>query len=101
MQKLKGGKMKNIVRNRIKCSKCNDVIESRHQHDFKWCKCKTVFVDGGNAYWRCGGDLSCIIRIYDDENEEYLLNIEGEKVKDPDSEPIDINDLLFYNIRSN
>ena len=96
MQKLKGGKM----RNRIKCTKCGEIIESFHQHDFKWCKCRTVFVDGGAAYWRCGGNLECIIRIYDDGSEEFLVIEAKEDVK-TDSDPIDINDLLFYNVRSN
>lgn len=43
-----------ILHNRIKCNKCGDVIESYDVHDFKWCKCKTVFVDGGHEYLRRG-----------------------------------------------
>jgi hypothetical protein len=49
-----------IERNRIQCLKCLDVIESTHVHDFKWCKCKSVFVDGGKDYLRRGGDLKDI-----------------------------------------
>jgi len=45
---------------KIRCKKCGDVIESKHRHDFVWCKCKTVFVDGGNDYLRCGGDFEYI-----------------------------------------
>lgn len=38
--------MKNkILINKIKCLKCGDIIVSTHRHDFKWCKCKSVFVD--------------------------------------------------------
>ena len=42
------------MRNRIKCLKCNDIIESKSRHDFVWCKCKSVAVDGGsgNGYMR-------------------------------------------------
>jgi hypothetical protein len=42
------------MRNRIKCRKCNDIIESKSCHDFVWCKCKSVAVDGGsgNGYMR-------------------------------------------------
>jgi hypothetical protein len=42
------------MRNRIKCRKCGDIIESKSRHDFVWCKCKSVAVDGGsgNGYMR-------------------------------------------------
>lgn len=39
-----------IKRNAIKCNHCGDVIESTHVHDFKWCSCETVAVDGGREY---------------------------------------------------
>lgn len=40
-------------RNRVKCKRCGDVIESLHQHDFKTCKCGSVSIDGGwNKHWR-------------------------------------------------
>jgi hypothetical protein len=42
--------MKKLKRNAIKCNHCGDVIESTHIHDFKWCSCKTVAVDGGKQY---------------------------------------------------
>lgn len=41
-----------MKRNRIQCNKCKDIIESKYTHDFKWCKCGAVAVDGGNSYWR-------------------------------------------------
>lgn len=43
-------KINRIRTNRIKCKKCGDIIESYHVHDFKWCSCKTVAVDGGREY---------------------------------------------------
>lgn len=45
-----------IKHNRIKCLKCGDVIESFHGHDFKYCKCKSVAVDGGKNYLRRLGE---------------------------------------------
>lgn len=39
-----------IVTNKVKCDLCGDVIESTHRHDFKWCSCKNVAVDGGKDY---------------------------------------------------
>jgi len=51
------------IRNRLRCKKCGDIIESTFRHDFKWCKCHTVFVDGGHDYCRRGGDLTQIEEI--------------------------------------
>ena len=41
-----------ILSNKIKCNFCGDVIESKHVHDFKTCKCGRVSVDGGHEYMR-------------------------------------------------
>ena len=41
-----------IKANKIKCKKCNDIIESTHRYDFKFCKCGRVAVDGGHDYLR-------------------------------------------------
>ena len=44
-----------IIHNRIRCKKCGEVIESFTVHDFKWCSCGAVAVDGGKDYLRrCG-----------------------------------------------
>lgn len=42
--------MTKIVVNKIKCNHCGDEIESKSVHDFVWCKCGTVAVDGGKEY---------------------------------------------------
>jgi len=44
-----------IVRNSAKCRKCGDEIESRSVHDFVYCSCGAIFVDGGREYLRRGG----------------------------------------------
>jgi len=49
--------MVKILVNRIKCNKCGEIIESTHRHDFKFCKCGAVAVDGGNDYLRRSGNL--------------------------------------------
>ncbi len=36
--------------NAVQCLLCFDVIESEHIHDFKWCQCGNVAVDGGPFY---------------------------------------------------
>lgn len=35
---------------RIQCGLCGDIIKSRYRHDFKYCKCGNLSVDGGNNY---------------------------------------------------
>ena len=44
-----------IIKNIIKCNKCGDIIESKTVHDFRFCSCGSVAVDGGTNYLRrCG-----------------------------------------------
>ena len=43
-----------MKKNKAKCKKCGDIIESVHRHDFKRCKCGNIFVDGGHDYQRIG-----------------------------------------------
>ena len=45
----------------IKCRKCLETIESKHRHDFKYCSCRAVGIDGGIAAGnRILGNLSDI-----------------------------------------
>lgn len=39
-----------IIRNRIKCKHCGDIIESISVHDFKFCSCGKAAVVGGKCY---------------------------------------------------
>jgi hypothetical protein len=43
-------KINKIIKNAARCTYCGDIIESTHTHDFKWCSCKTIAVDGGHSY---------------------------------------------------
>ncbi len=63
-----------IIKNCIKCKSCGDVIESESRHDFKYCSCKRVFVDGGQDYLRRG---------FTDSQEDYeeLSIIESDEKK--------------------
>jgi len=45
-----------ILRNAVKCTNCDTVIESKHRHDFVWCNCREIFTDGGTDYLRRGGN---------------------------------------------
>lgn len=71
-----------IVLNGLVCLKCSDVIFSTHRHDFKYCSCKAVAVDGGNDYLRrVGADVdyqeACAYDPKDDKGGEcngmYLI----------------------------
>lgn len=44
-----------IVQNAVICNKCDDLIISKHRHNFVECKCGNIFVDGGQEYLRRGG----------------------------------------------
>jgi hypothetical protein len=46
--------MQKIIENKIRCNHCNDIIESKNRHDFKFCSCKCCYVDGGHDYLRRG-----------------------------------------------
>ena len=54
---------------RVECLKCGDIIRSYYTHDFKYCKCKAVFVDGGDTYLRIGGEFSDY-RVLDNPDEK-------------------------------
>lgn len=74
----RGDYMKIIKRNAAKCNKCGDIIESTHRHDFKWCSCRTVAVDGGLEYikrcFKSEGDYTDLSEtIYDDIKKIYCI----------------------------
>lgn len=60
-----------IIVNKIKCQKCGEIIESKSVHDFKFCQCGAVAVDGGHEYLRrCGNreDWEEQSEVADDRN---------------------------------
>jgi len=48
---------KSPLRNRAKCRKCGDIVESKFRHDFQRCKCGAIAVDGGKDYQRGVGNF--------------------------------------------
>ena len=42
------------ITNKLRCKKCNDIIESKNNHDMVYCQCGAIYVDGGNEYQRYG-----------------------------------------------
>lgn len=65
--------MRKIKSNKIRCRKCGEIIESVSVHDFKFCKCGAVAVDGGHEYLRRCGSL---------ENFEELSEYESDATED-------------------
>lgn len=39
---------------KYKCVVCNDIIHSKHRHDYVVCSCGEVSIDGGSDYVRVG-----------------------------------------------
>lgn len=66
--------MHKIITNKIRCKTCNDVIESKSVHDFKFCSCHSVAVDGGHQYLRRCGNFGSWeeLSIIEDENGNHI-----------------------------
>ena len=62
--------MKKLVKNKIRCKHCGDVIESKSIHDWVQCSCEACFVDGGLTYLRRG------FRVSPEEDYEELSEYE-------------------------
>ncbi len=41
----------------LQCWDCGDTIFSRALHDFRYCTCQAIFIDGGFEYRRMGGEI--------------------------------------------
>ena len=52
-----------ILINKAKCKNCEDIIESKHRHDFVSCSCGKIAVDGGKDYLRRMGNKEDIIEM--------------------------------------
>ena len=67
-----------IIRNRIRCKKCGDIIESYYCHDYKECSCGSCAVDGGHQYLR-----RCFVEIdgFEELSEVRVISEEESKLK--------------------
>lgn len=67
--------MSRYLCNKIRCPVCEEVIQSYHIHDFKFCKCGSVAIDGGNEYLRRVSEVVWEeLSVLDDENHETRRN---------------------------
>ena len=55
--------------NKARCRKCRQIIESKHVHDFVYCKCQSIAVDGGKDYLKRMGDRSSIEELSEYESD--------------------------------
>ena len=70
------------MRNRAKCKKCKQIIESFHRFDYITCECGEISVDGGADSFKCSArNWDNFIRVGDDDS-EVVVKIEDEKCKD-------------------
>lgn len=61
--------------NKAQCKLCGDIIESKSGHDFKWCKCGEIAVDGGKNYIRrAANNLDNIIELSETYEEEVEID---------------------------
>lgn len=64
------------TRHALYCKNCKDTIESKSQHDFKYCSCGKVGIDGGiSAGNRILGHLSDM-----EERSMYCTIVEKKKI---------------------
>lgn len=65
--------MRKLIKNMIKCKYCGDVLQSFYVHDFKWCSCGRVSIDGGLDYpRRCAVSLDDFIELAEWEDVDDL-----------------------------
>lgn len=74
------------MKNRAKCKLCNDVIESFHDQDYVFCKCREISVFDGNALRCTANNWSNFLRV-DDHGNEIVVTI---KEMSKDVKPLDM-----------
>ena len=57
---------------KIRCLKCNDIIESMRLHDCRDCKCGICHIDGETQYTRIGWNQKFINLVYEGGIEKNL-----------------------------
>jgi len=86
------------MRNRAKCKKCSDIIESFFNGDHVSCKCGSIDVYGGESMKCAAIDWKDFIRV-DDEGNEIITTIKNEEridICESNTQPsrVDLIDML-------
>jgi len=70
-------KKRKIKVNKAQCLICGDILESKHRHDFKTCKCGNLSVDGGKDYLRRAAkdpfQVKDLSEMEDEDEEETIM----------------------------
>lgn len=66
-----------ILVNRAKCTKCNDILNSRYRNHCVSCSCGSIYVDGGLDYLKRGGELCAFeeMAVYSDVPFEEIRKV--------------------------
>ena len=67
---MKDSPKRKLIKNAAQCLSCNDIIESKHRHDFVCCKCGELCVDGGLDYLRRVGNINMMKDLSEYEEQE-------------------------------
>jgi len=67
---VKDSPKRKLIKNAAQCLSCNDIIESKHRHDFVSCKCGELCVDGGLDYLRRVGNINMCKDLSEYEEQE-------------------------------
>jgi len=73
-----------IIRNRIRCRRCGDIIESTYTHEFVRCSCGAVAVDGGREYLRRLGEIEDMEELSECSNESVNKETAHSRAQDND-----------------
>ena len=77
---------------KAKCLKCNDVIESKHRHDFVKCGCGEIFLDGGDEYIRAGANDLSNLWVYSDGG--FYPTLDRDEALQKLIEEVEIDDMF-------
>ena len=91
---------KKLIKNAFKCLYCNDIIESKHQHHFRSCKCGKMSIDCGTSYIRLIGDLD----MMQDMCERIEVWEDGDKIRcidDSEQNTLKLNEVYTVDTSMN
>lgn len=72
------------MKNRAKCLKCKDVLESFHAYDYVECSCGEIGISGGTtSYEVFYKDLTNFARVNEKDEEVVVSEREKEEAKSP------------------
>jgi len=73
------------------CLKCKDTIYSRATHDFHWCSCRSIAIDGGFQYMKLSFPGGCYT--------DHVVEREIEVL--PGREPTEVITMLYNDWNTN